>query len=98
MNESKGKIGATKDTVNGLNAKLEPVEVMKADFVYITFTYCTMIIHRLPLQVSSEISVFIVLQMRLAELAGIADDVFELEKKVGKYCLNVEPLWKILYL
>ena len=36
--------------------------------------------------------------MRLAELAGIADDVFELEKKVGKYCLNVEPLWKILYL
>ena len=51
MNESKGKIVATKDTVNGLNAKLEPVEVMKADFVYITFTYCTMIIHRLPLQV-----------------------------------------------
>ena len=51
MNESKGKIVATKDTVNGLNAKLEPVEVIKVDFVYITFTYCTMIIHRLPLQV-----------------------------------------------
>ena len=51
MNESKGKIVATKDTVNGLNAKLEPVEVIKVDFVYITFTYCTMVIHRLPLQV-----------------------------------------------
>ena len=62
MNESKGKIVATKDTVNGLNAKLEPVEVIKADFVYITFTYCTMITHRLLLQVlaSSEIDVFIV--------------------------------------
>ena len=62
MNESKGKIVATKDTVNGLNAKLEPVEVMKADFVYITFTYCTTITHRLLLQVlaSYEINVFIV--------------------------------------
>ena len=35
--------------------------------------------------------------MRLAELAGIADDVFELEKKVGKYCLNVEPLENIIF-
>ncbi|XP_022787881.1 DNA repair protein RAD50-like isoform X2 [Stylophora pistillata] len=59
MNESQGKIAATKDTVRELNTKLEPVE------------------------------------LRLTELAVIADDVFELEKKVESLSTEKKQLSKV---
>ncbi|KAJ7370898.1 DNA repair protein rad50 [Desmophyllum pertusum] len=59
MTETQGKVEATKDTVKGLNKKLEPVE------------------------------------LRLAELASIADDVFQLEKKVESLSTEKKQLFKV---